>query len=133
MFFVFSEVFRTMQMDADMNWVEDNTRGFIGINKRLPENWDELANQEQTFSHPPIDGIESRVEVNFEFMKNVNSGNREVLPPYWSDARKKVWVYRFNSHPKRPGNQERIIADFLYRLYLAHRDSVQCDHCSAIE
>jgi len=132
-FFFLNEVGRIMLTDADMCWVEDNTRGFIWLNKRMPENWDELANQEQTFSHPPIGGIESRVEVNFDIMRGVNAGNRELLPPFWSDARKKMWIYRFNWDSRRPKNQDRIMADFFYQLYLSQRAPVPCEHCSANE
>ena len=118
------------QIDADMSWIEDHTKSFIGIHKRMPESWNELKNHEWYSS---IDGIETRVEINFNLMKSANAGNIMLLPQFWNDARKEVWVYRFYSHPKIPKNQERIMADFFYQLYLSQRAPVPCEYCSANE
>jgi len=110
------EVVDAFQNDFDMCWIEDNTTTFIMKHKRLPESWEELWLY-NIYRHNESVGIESRVEVNFDFLKGINTGklNGTVLPPKWSDARKEIWVYRLHRFPKAI-NQEQVMADFFYRL-----------------
>ena len=95
--------------DSDIYWVEDATKSFIRKNKKMPENWADLRNYQL---YQAVEGIEYRIEINFDFMKSVNTGIE--IPSLMDDnARKTVWLYRFYKAPKARINQESIIDEFI--------------------
>ena len=130
LFFGWTPSLQVFRVHSNLSWVEDHVSWFIGKNKRMPENWDELKELAKEVGYDPYissHDIDSRIEINFEFMKRVNACDYEAVPRYWSDKRKEFWVYRLIDEPKR-FNQERIMADFFYRLALS-RAHFQCDSC----
>lgn len=73
-FYYYIFIFQPFRYDSDYYWVDDSVRLFIDKNKRLPEHWNELmSNAEESGLYPPIDGIEDRMELKFEWFKKINS------------------------------------------------------------
>ena len=91
-------------------------------NGRLPENWEEL----KTFAaggHDPYissHNIESRIEINFELMKKLNTG-KIALPTDGVDKSEGFWFYRFYKHPKSI-NQKRTVKDVFHGVVGIRQD-----------
>ncbi len=89
-------IFQPFRVEADYFWVHDGIAFYISDMGRMPESWEELLNHSKAHGTMlPIDGIRSRVEINFELMKNINV---DKLPPS-SYENASGWVYRFYDFP----------------------------------
>ena len=106
--FYLIQVVKVFRNSSDIDWVLDHTRLFIRTNKKMPENWSELKDCE---FYKAIDGIESRIEVNFELLKRINTGEMS-LAPINANNKTELWIYRFYRFPNVRG-QKKIIDELV--------------------
>ena len=91
-------VFQPFRFDSDLCWLDDSLTRYIEAKKRFPENWEELKNNASKEAlYAPIEGIESRVDLNFELMKKINLGEVACMKAKDNDEN---WAFRYGIHSK---------------------------------
>ncbi|MDR3108395.1 MAG: hypothetical protein LBU65_01730 [Planctomycetaceae bacterium] len=109
--------------EADYCWCEDSISLFISEHKKMPTSWAELKeNAKQHFLYDPIQGIETRVEMNFDLFANLSEWQNEKLNV---DNVETIWFFRFYNKPDTI-NPQKMLNNYLNLLRKVKLYEQQC-------